>query len=198
MRPAILFRIAALTVASTGFYTLVGQLVPQKEVHPPKEVALKKDMSQADMMKTGREIMEGKGLCLTCHTIGKAGGPFRFPDLGGIGARASTRIPGLSDVQYLAQSIYDPGAFIVPGYNPGMPVINKPPIGLSDQEILCVIAYLQSMGGKPTVTMDSKVWPLDAAGTAAPAPAASAGPVGADASPAPAAVAPLAKAPGVK
>jgi len=169
MKPAVLFRIAGLTVAATGFYTLVGQLVPQKEVHPPKELVLKKDMSQADMMKTGREIMEGKGLCLTCHTIGKAGGPFRFPDLSGIGARAATRVPGLSDVQYLAQSIYEPGAFIVPGYNPGMPVINKPPIGLSDQEILCVISYLQSMGGKTTVTMDSKVWPLDAAGQAAPA-----------------------------
>jgi hypothetical protein len=41
-----------------------------------------------------------------------------------------------------------------------MPVINKPPIGLTDQEILAVIAYLQSLGGKVTVTMDSKVWPL--------------------------------------
>ena len=50
--------------------------------------------------------------------------------------------------------------FIVPGFNPGMPVINKPPIGLSDQEILAVIAYLQSLGGKVTVTLDSKVWPL--------------------------------------
>jgi len=52
--------------------------------------------------------------------------------------------------------------FIVPGFNPGMPVINKPPIGLSDQEILAVIAYLQSQGGKVTVTLQSKVWPLEA------------------------------------
>jgi hypothetical protein len=68
----------------------------------------------------------------------------------------------LNDVQYLAQSIYDPDAHIVPGFVKGMPVINKPPIGLSDQEILCVIAFLQSHGGKVTVTMDSKVWPLEA------------------------------------
>ena len=51
----------------------------------------------------------------------------------------------------------------MPGFNPGMPVINKPPIGLSDQEILAVIAYLQSLGGKVTVTLSSKVWPLGAA-----------------------------------
>jgi hypothetical protein len=43
----------------------------------------------------------------------------------------------------------------VPGFNPGMPVINKPPIGLTDQEILCVIAYLQTLGGTPSVTLQT-------------------------------------------
>ena len=45
------------------------------------------DMTTADMVKVGREIMEGKGICLTCHTIGKTGA-LRFPDLAGIGAQA--------------------------------------------------------------------------------------------------------------
>ena len=36
-----------------------------------------------------------------------------------------------------------------------MPVINKPPIGLTDQEILCVIADLQRLGGTATVTLQS-------------------------------------------
>ena len=65
--------------------------------------------------------MEGKGLCLTCHTIGKTGA-LRFPDLEGVAVRAQTRVPGLSDVEYFAQSMYEPDAFIVPGFNPGMPV----------------------------------------------------------------------------
>ena len=64
--------------------------------------------------------------------------------------RRKTRTPGLSDVDYLARVALRPDAFIVPGFNPGMPVINKPPIGLTDQEILAVIAYLQSLGGTPT------------------------------------------------
>src|SRR5262249_12665728 len=101
-------------------------------------------------------IMEGKGLCLTCHTIGKSAGPFRFPDLAGVDARAKTREPGLTDIDYFAQAMYEPNAFIVPGFNPGMPTINKPPIGLSDQEILGVIAYLQSLGGTSTVTLQTK------------------------------------------
>ena len=155
MKVPVSLKIAALAVATTGFYTYVGQLVPQKEVHPPAEVVLSKDMNADQMRKVGREIMEGKGLCFTCHTIGKSGA-LRFPDLAGVATRAKTREPGLSDVQYFAQAMYEPNAFIVPGFNPGMPVINKPPIGLTDQEILCVMAYLQTLGGTPTVTLQTK------------------------------------------
>jgi hypothetical protein len=154
MTVPLIARIGALVIATTAFYTYVGQMVPQKEVQPPPEIVVKNDLTTADMVKVGREIMEGKGLCLTCHTIGKSGA-LRFPDLAGVDVRAKSRVPGLSDVEYFAQTLYEPNAFIVPGFNPGMPVINKPPIGLTDQEILCVIAYLQSLGGRPTVTLQT-------------------------------------------
>ena len=147
-------RIGVLVLATTAFYTYVGQMVPQKEVLPPQETVLAADLSTDDMVTVGRQIFEGKGLCTTCHTIGKTGA-LRFPDLDGIAARATTRVPGLSDVEYFAQSMYEPDAFVVPGFNPGMPTINKPPIGLTDQEILCVMAYLQSLGGTPTVTLQT-------------------------------------------
>ena len=155
MRVPLIIRMGALVVATTGFYAYVGQMVPQKEVQAPQEIALKSDLTTDDMVKVGREIMEGKGFCLTCHTIGKTGA-LRFPDLAGVDARAKTRVPGLSDIDYLAQSMYEPGAYVVPGFPPAMPAINKPPIGLSDQEILCVIAYLQTLGGTPTVTLQTK------------------------------------------
>ncbi len=147
-------RIGALVLASTAFYTYVGQLVPQKEVQPPQETQIRADLTTADMVTVGRQIMEGKGLCLTCHTIGKSGA-LRFPDLDGVASRAATREPGLSELEYFAKSIYAPDSFIVPGFNPGMPVINKPPIGLTDQEILCVMAYLQTLGGTATVTLQT-------------------------------------------
>jgi hypothetical protein len=154
MRVPIIIRIGGLVLASTAFYTYVGQMVPQKEVQPPEETALGSDMTTADMVKVGREIMEGKGICLTCHTIGKSGA-LRFPDLAGIGAQAKSRVPALSDIDYLAQSMYEPTAFVVPGFPPAMPPVNQPPIGLTDQEILCVIAALQTLGGTPTVTMQT-------------------------------------------
>jgi len=155
MRIPLIPRLAALVLATTAFYTYVGQLVPQKEVHPPVEIVLKKDMDATEMAKTGRELMDGKGLCFTCHTIGKKG-VLRFPDLENVDVRAKTREAGLSDVEYFAQAMYDPDKFIVPGFNPGMPHINKPPIGLTDDEILCVIAYLQTLGGSTTVNLQTR------------------------------------------
>jgi mono/diheme cytochrome c family protein len=147
-------RIGVLILATTAFYTYVGQMVPQNEVHPPAETVIRADLTTAEMVPLGREIMDGKGLCFTCHTVGRSGA-LRFPDLEGIGARAADRVPGLSDVEYLAQSLYEPDAFIVPGFNPGMPPAHRPPIGLTDQEILSVIAHLQSLGGTPTVTLQT-------------------------------------------
>jgi cytochrome c len=176
MKIPLMLRIGALVIATTGFYTYVGQMVPQKEVQAPKETTLTGDLTTADMVKIGQEIMQGKGLCLTCHTIGKTGA-LRFPDLDGIGQRAKSRVPGMNDVDYLAQSMYEPTAFVVPGFPPAMPPINKPPIGLTDQEILCVIAALQTLGGTPTVTL--KTVHRYNGGAAAPAAPAGAPPAGA-------------------
>jgi mono/diheme cytochrome c family protein len=162
-------RVGILILAATSFYTYVGQMVPQKEVLPPQETQIRSDLTTTDMVKVGREIMDGKGLCFTCHTIGKTGA-LRFPDLEGVDTRAQSRVPGLTDVEYFAQSLYAPERYIVPGFNPGMPVINKPPIGLTDQEILCVIAYLQTLGGTATVTLQTSHAFYTAPGAPAAAP----------------------------
>lgn len=150
----VIVRIGGLVLATTAFYTYVGQMVPQTEVHPPQEMALEADLSTADMVRVGREIMEGKGLCLTCHTIGQSGA-LRFPDLAGIGAEAENRVPGMTGVDYLLQSMYEPGAYVVEGFPPAMPPVNQAPIELTDGEILTVIAALQALGGTPTVTMQT-------------------------------------------
>ncbi|NIP18869.1 MAG: hypothetical protein GWM87_12475, partial [Xanthomonadales bacterium] len=70
MKFPVELRILLLVVVSCGFYTYVGQLVPQKEVLPPAEVEISQDISSDEMVAIGEEIAAGKGLCLTCHTIG--------------------------------------------------------------------------------------------------------------------------------
>ena len=88
-------KLLGLVIGATLFYTWVGALVPQKEVHPPEVVELAEDVSTEELVSIGQTIYEGKGLCNTCHTIGQSGA-LRFPDLGGIAETAATRVPGWS------------------------------------------------------------------------------------------------------
>jgi hypothetical protein len=165
-------RIGLLILATTGFYAYVGQMVPQSQVlPPPTEIVIPEDLTAEQMAPLGRQIMETKGLCFTCHTVGRTGA-LRFPDLAGIGGRAAERVAGLSDIEYFAQAMYEPDAFVVPGFNPGMPAINRPPIALTDREILTVMAYLQSLGGMPSVTLQTSHRYYTPPGAAADAPGA--------------------------
>ncbi|MFQ5669058.1 MAG: c-type cytochrome [Acidobacteriota bacterium] len=118
---------------------------------------LLRTLDTTKMVQLGGEIVHGRGLCFNCHSIGSIGGGTQGPNLEGIGARAGSRVPGLTDVEYLAQSLYQPAAFLVPGYPAAMVPANQPPIGLDDLEILMVIAYLQSLGGTPTVNPDTTI-----------------------------------------
>ena len=123
---------------------------------PPEVIVMAEGMTTDEMVGVGRTIFEGKGLCQTCHTVGNPRPGMRFPDLAGIGERAGTRIEGMSAVDYLAHSLYRPDEYVVEGFSPGMPQIDKPPIALTDQEIKAVIAYLESLGGTPTVTLETE------------------------------------------
>jgi hypothetical protein len=116
-----------------------------------QRLELKDGMTPQELVELGQGIVYGKGTCLAvCHTLGAPGG--RAPDLEGIGARASTRVEGLAGLEYLAQSLYDPEAYSVPGFSLVMPPVHEPPIELTDDEVLVVIAFLQSLGGEPSVT----------------------------------------------
>lgn len=60
----------------------------------------------------------GCGGCHVLSAVGAAG--VVGPSLDGIGTTAATRVPGLSAGDYLEQSILQPDAFIVPGFQPGL------------------------------------------------------------------------------
>ena len=172
-------KIFVFTILVVAFYSYVGQMVPQKVTYPPEETELGADMTTEELVAVGEEIAAGKGTCITCHTTsGETGG--RFPDLANVGLVASERKEGFSDVEYLAESLYEPNEYIVEGFLPGMNRIADPPIDLNDQEILSVIAYLQSLGGTPTVTLDTELrWQSEensAAASAASQASASAAP----------------------
>jgi mono/diheme cytochrome c family protein len=152
-----------------GLFTLVALSVPQMASLPPVEekfdIATVK--TPTDMATIGQKIFFSKGQCALCHTIGPSESA-RCPDLKGIGAKLSR--------EFLFESLTQPQAYIYLDYRhegvakeypAKMPYINKNPIGLSRNEILSVIAFLQQMSGEP---ISVTVAELDAPGQAPAAP----------------------------
>lgn len=142
------------TIALISLLGLLTGCAAYRYQHAPREISeeFMSGLSTAEMVTLGQEIVHGRGLCFNCHRIGDEGKAKMGPDLQGVGLRAQTRIDGVTDVEYLAQSLYDPDAFVVPNYNPSMIAADESPISLTDEEILMAIAYLQSLGGEATVT----------------------------------------------
>jgi len=118
----------------------------------------------------GREIFFGKGKCSTCHSLGTEGSAVRCPNLGvkegaeppfdrPIIQRAELRAAERSKatgktytpVEYILESHFDPGAYVVDGFKNEMPVIWKPPISLSADEEISVDAFLMSLGGEVNI-----------------------------------------------
>lgn len=104
--------------------------------------------------EAGEEIFWGDGQCGTCHKIGSTGSATRGPDQENLALRAEDRAKELgmaSGLDYLVESIVDPDKYIVEGYDKIMPKVYDPPIMLSREKILAVLAYLQSLGGDPDI-----------------------------------------------
>ena len=142
-------KVAVFALAVIGFFVTFANSIPQIESRPPQSVTLSMDMTPQQLAAAGKDIVDTKGGCLTCHGLGSPG--TRAPDLQGVGARSATRKPGFSSEQYLHESLIDPCAYVVEGYQCIMPPMNKPPASLNDAEIAAVIAWLQSLGGEITV-----------------------------------------------
>ncbi|RMD52114.1 MAG: cytochrome c [Nitrospirae bacterium] len=122
--------IVALVV--TGLFTWFAQIMPQTKWEAPKKVVITPDMTPRQLSKIGKEIFKSAG-CGVCHSV--TGEKLRGPDLSRVGAER--------DVDTMLTYLY---------YGTGvMPPANKPPANLNDKEITALVAYLQSLGGRPTV-----------------------------------------------
>jgi cytochrome c oxidase subunit 2 len=94
----------------------------------------------SSMADAGRAIFEAQG-CASCHT----GDTPRGPSLVGIVGKEQKLADGQTvvvDDTYLRQSILDPGAHVVQGYQPLMPTFQ----GLiGEEDLMRLIAYIRSL-----------------------------------------------------
>ena len=87
----------------------------------------------------GRDL--GRG-CSICHTLdgSEQKGSLRAPSFQGISEHAGDRVPGLSAVEYLRQSIVDPSAYVVEGFEDHMPKSFR--ILINEEDIDNLVAFL--------------------------------------------------------
>jgi cytochrome c2 len=167
-------KVLVFNIAVIAFFLYVGNSIPQQRKDPPQELVLSADMAPEDFIKAGQEIFFGKGTCALCHEIGKKGE--RCPDLAGVGERAVARVKeeryqgkAHSGAEYIVESLMEPTAYVVEGYQPSMPPMGRQ---LNDLEMVAVVSFLQSQGGEVTVNGQARfpAWRGEGAGaTAAPA-----------------------------
>jgi mono/diheme cytochrome c family protein len=169
MRLPISLKVGLFSVAVMAGYTWFANSIPQIESKPPQELSLEGgSVTPAQLVKAGEQIYHTKGTCEICHRIGQKG--TRAPDLAGVGARAARTKPGMTAKAYLIESLITPTAYIVEGYPPIMPVVDKPPIALNRSEVWALTAFLESLGGTVDVTLNdvpATVGAAAAAGAAA-------------------------------
>ena len=146
-------RVLAVVFGTLGLYTLIANKIPQVQSEVPQALALGADATPEQLMAAGERLYGGAGGCTACHGLGT-----RAPNLladekgtGLIGSRCGRREPGKSCKQYLFESLDNPGAFVVPGYEPIMPAMTRQ---LSPPQIWSLIAFLESQGGTVDVTAD--------------------------------------------
>jgi mono/diheme cytochrome c family protein len=153
MRLPVSVKVGLFSVAIMGGYTYFANSIPQIESKPPQELSLEGgNVTPAQLIKAGEEIYKTKGTCEICHRIGQKG--TRAPDLAGVGARAAKTKPGMTAKAYLIESLIQPQAFVVEGYPPIMPAVDKPPIALNRSEVWALTAFLESLGGNVDVTLN--------------------------------------------
>ncbi len=168
MRVPVGIKVGLVAVVVMGAYTGYANYIPQIESKPPQELSLEGgNVTPAQLVKAGEEIFKTKGTCEICHRIGQKG--TRAPDLAGVGARAAKTKPGMSAKAYIIESLLHPTAYIVEGYPPIMPAVDKPPIGLNRSELWALTAFLESLGGTVDVALN------DIPATAGPAAAGGGG-----------------------
>jgi len=93
-----------------------------------------------EIFETGADVLGEP--CKACHSLDGSvrSGTLAGPTIVGISERASERVPELTAVEYLRESILDPSAFLVNGYDDKMEKGYQ--YLLSEQDINALIAFM--------------------------------------------------------
>jgi mono/diheme cytochrome c family protein len=143
-------KIVLVVVGTVTLFTLVSMWIPQVESEVPEELTFTGDVTAEDLVRAGEQLYRGAGGCMACHGLGVRAPRLLDDDRGTglIGERCDERVPGMSCKDYLWESLVEPGAYVVDGYENIMPDARRT---LSESQIWTLVAFLESVGGEVTV-----------------------------------------------
>jgi Cytochrome c len=158
MRQGVL-KLAAIVIGLNLIFLYIGrEFLPQSESRPPTVVKIEEGISPEDLIRVGEEIVFGKGQCMVCHPAKPESG-MRAPAMSAIGAEMEKEAKerGITPEEQVFEALVNPSKYVVKGFEDIMSPVHTPPSSLTEGEIIAVAAYLQSNGGKVTVTYPGSV-----------------------------------------
>jgi len=166
-------RIIGIVIGTLALYTLIANKIPQVQSEVPHALTLGANVTPEQLVTAGDQLYHGAGGCTACHGLGT-----RAPNLltdekgqGPIGARCGKREPGKDCKAYIYESLTNPRAFVVQGYEPIMPEMGRT---LSPQQLWALVAFLESNGG--TVDVSASDIPASTTPAGGPPPGGGGGP----------------------
>jgi hypothetical protein len=138
---------AATTAPEQAATPTTEPATPTPEPSPTTEGESAVDPVAVGDPERGREIFENGNdhenfkpsyFCIRCHSLDGSDG-YR-PSLQGISQRVGNRVPELSSVEYLRQSILEPSAYVIEGYSHQMGRIHS--VLLNEKEINDLVAFM--------------------------------------------------------
>jgi mono/diheme cytochrome c family protein len=114
---------------------------------------IKEGISREELLKIGKDMFDDKGGCIDCHPA-EPDPDVEFPLLsalmGGVELHAAEK--GKDTEAFLFESLVNPAAYVEDDMDDVMPATQD---SLTAEEMIAVSAYIQSQGGKVTVSLDS-------------------------------------------
>ncbi len=171
-RKIIFFFVFSLGVVALYFLFVELYIPKARPAPPPKEEVFDISLiSEEEFVAFGERIFTGKGSCGLCHK--SLGG--RAPALDDIAFVAQDRLKeaaykgrASTAVQYILESMLEPGVYVVKGYGKmeaglvvsPMPVVTGAPLNLRPLEIRAVVAYLLYNSGVEVDIKPSRAMPV--------------------------------------
>ena len=149
-----LLKLALIVIGLNLFFVYIGlYFLPQSESRPPKITKIEEGISQEGLIQAGEKIVFGKGECMVCHPMQAETG-MRAPAVATMGKEMQREAQerGITPEEHVFEALVNPSKYIVKNFEDIMPPSNKSPTSLTDGELIAVAAYLQTMGGKVSVS----------------------------------------------